>query len=423
MDSRPEPDRKPVVPREENTRSAQGRAGSMLAADAWLASPPAGSAVERWRTLAGACEEGGVQFHPDVLLDAGTGGEQPDLVFDLPGQDGEPGCVVLFSVRTFRAEPPLGVLLRKTLRGHALIGTRPLGGGSEDARSLVRAATEHLAARRSGFLWFESIDMESPLWRAILDPPPPARVLVASQDEPHWRIRFPENPATYLEQRLSSNMRRNLRVKQRDAQRKWGSELRLERFTEPEQVPSFLETAARVAAKTWQFRRLGRGVQDNDATRALLRRLAELRALRSYVLFCGDSPIAYAVGYQWNGFFDYNETGYDPEYSSSSPGELITWKMVDELATVDPVRVVDFGPGHHEFKARFGNENRPVACAYLVTGAMPGALIRLDRRAREVQASVRSRVKEAANRLGIWKRLRQKYRGSSGPPVKPPVSR
>jgi CelD/BcsL family acetyltransferase involved in cellulose biosynthesis len=392
----------PSVAPEEATTVA----GELLEAAAWLRPDAERRSIERWRSYVESSSRGGVQLHPDVLLEPGARKPELSLVFDDPGGDDRDGSLALFCAKAVRIpalRPPVPGIV---LRGHALLGGRLFGAESPEAnRGLVARATELLAAGGADFFLFEEVEMESCLWREIVAATRPARVLVVLENEPHWMARFPPDPAEYVSRHLPRNGRRSLR--------NWDkTDLRLVRFTRPDEVARFVEQAAAVSARTWQFRRLGRGVRNDPPERALYDRVARLGALRSYVLLHREQPIAYAAGYQWNGHYGGSLMGYDPAFAELSPGNLMVWKIIEDLTTVDPVRVLDFGSGRHDYKARLGNEETRVATAYLSARALPWLLLRSERARRAVLDGARGRAKRVATAVGVWKWFRRRYRGA-----------
>ena len=58
-------------------------------------------------------------------------------------------------------------------------------------------------------------------------------------------------------------------------------------------------------------------------------------------------------------------TTIDNTYMPLVPGTVLLYRILQDLAAQDVPQVVDFGPGRHEYKSRFGTESYPTATAYL----------------------------------------------------------
>jgi CelD/BcsL family acetyltransferase involved in cellulose biosynthesis len=151
--------------------------------------------------------------------------------------------------------------------------------------------------------------------------------------------------------RFSSKRRTNLT---RHVKR---GELRVWRAIEPSDVPEFLCAAATIAAKSWQ---------KHDSTlpaeapewRCFLASLASHNLLRGYVLYRGEAPYAYILGYQFADEFHYWRVGYDPAHASVSPGTVLLYHAIQDLIESGGPRRIEFGIGNFEYKRHFGNAQR-----------------------------------------------------------------
>ena len=132
----------------------------------------------------------------------------------------------------------------------------------------------------------------------------------------------------------------------------------LREFSAPADVPAFLEVARGIAQKTWQ-RAMGvdHFCPTVDWTKKLTD-LAERGVWRSFVLYCGDTPAAFGLGYQDRGVFHFRSTGFDSELASLSPGTVLMYMMLrDVLATRAPRRLC-FCFGDAAYKRNFSNARK-----------------------------------------------------------------
>jgi hypothetical protein len=390
-------------------------AGLLSDAAEWLASDSqAPGPVDRWRQYIEKSATGGICNHPSIVLDRTAFTDELSLIYEDRGRGDEAneGGLGLF-VRKTRRMPLLAPWPRPVaLKGHVLVDGRLVGQPSAGAGAdLIAEATRVLTSGTTDFFLFEDIDMTSGLWAALSSPPSPAKAVVVSEAEPLWLLRFPPRPADYWTEHHSSKARWRFRRKAKQLEALLGEELQLRRVREASEVPDFVDAAAKVSAVSWQGRRLGRGIDGSDRDRSVIGHAAELGALRSYLLGSASRPVAFAVCYQWQGHFAYVIPAYDPEFAEASPGTVLLYRILQDLAAEDVPQVVDFGPGRHEYKSRFGTESYPTATAYLAARGSVLGLLRLERQQQRWQARLHSSAHSLLGRVGVWKWLRRVYRG------------
>ncbi len=288
--------------------------------------------------------------------------------------------------------------LRWTLRGVRLVGNRLLGGQSVAAYvELLQAALEHVRRCRLQFLLLEDVDERSVLWRSLAElDDGSVCVFVPDPFQARLRIRLPRSADQYWS-RFPSRTRCGLRRKVRRAAS------RVQRVTEPDQVADFLRHAHRVSLHTWQTRQLGLRVKNDQRERLLLTALAELRALRSYLLWHDDQPVAFVVGTQFNGWYDYEEVGYDSRFAHLSPGQVLLVQMLDDLFEHDPPQWFDFGGGDAEYKRTFATDESRSGNVLLLPQGSTTTLATATWRCRQALGRAARRALAAA---GLWRKVR-----------------
>jgi len=108
-------------------------------------------------------------------------------------------------------------------------------------------------------------------------------------------------------------------------------------------------------SKSWQSS--VKGYHKRNTEHSIQERKEQARNgwLRSFILECNDTPIAFVIGTQFQGFFDYEETGYDPAHTRYSPGSVLTYLLIEQLFKENKPNIVYFGYGENVYKKVFGN--------------------------------------------------------------------
>ena len=342
-----------------------------------------------------------IDIHPAVVELAAGPGVQPIAYADR-ARDGALQALAVLAPHTIQP-------LRQSRLGWlgALRGLRLIGNGLAGRRDIatlsrfVDAATDLLGNGDAECIYFEDVDVGSPLWRALSEPRAGrARIAYPRPPQPRWRIRFPAPPDTYWHQ-FSSKTRNTMR---RAVKR---LEHTVEAVTEPAQVAHFLASAQRISARSWQGKRMGQRMENEPHQRAHLEALARLGALRSYVLHHQDAPAAFLYGWQWNGLYCYEETGYDLALAEKGPGKILLHRVLEDLIARDCPAVLDFGTGDADYKRRLGNDQ---------TSSGPILMLPLNARAWMYTAvhQLRDMADQGARQLlhitGLYQHARRLYR-------------
>ena len=285
------------------------------------------------------------------------------------------------------------------LQGYRLAGNRLIGDTSFQVQaSLLQAVRKHLEATRADFLIVEDIESEDPLVTVCRDPEVAMDAFRPAPPQTRHRINLPESVDGYWK-KFSSKSRNTLRRKVKQF-----GECRLERITTAEQLPGFLAAAQQVAKNSWQSDLLGLHIHNDDFELQLFTMLATQGSLRTYLLWKEDVPVSFCIGTQHNGVFDYEEVGYDREFSRKSPGLVMVVKMLEDLFAHAPPRVFDFGGGDAEYKRQFGNVSSESGHTWFLRPGVRSRLIVAYLSGRRILgASLRS----VLARTGLIDRVRQ----------------
>ncbi|MGE5610744.1 MAG: GNAT family N-acetyltransferase [Bacillota bacterium] len=363
-------------------------------------------AYRAWRDCVLNDPQASAYVHPDVILaDPHMAGESP-LVYVGGGPEiarkGFSSLAVL-AAKTVYIHALSGLPDLLSLRGYRVLDDRLVGDNTaESLDAFVQSMVELARSGQAECILFQDLDVESPLRNAILKAGQRRDVSVWAPTDPnsHWWIRFPDPPDRYWQQ-FSKKTRYNFRYRAK----------RLEHtvscIREPAQVAPFLEKAQSLSRNTWQYHRLKMAVNSDQESRQFWEQIASLGSMRSYLLEQNGQPLAYAIGLQWKGCFKFEKTGYDPAYAACSPGNVLLYRVLEDLIARDTPSLFDFGYGHSEYKEIFSNyQTQSGPLALVRRGLRPSTVITINRMHRWLGQNSRAVLRQ----LGVLRLLRRLYR-------------
>ena len=298
----------------------------------------------------------------------------------------------------------------KTFAGYRLAGnrflSRPTGDRIESddlQRQMLSACATFAREQQATYLLIEDLERHDPLFIAAESLTRDGfRLYCPSGIQERLTIEFPPKPDDYW-QKFSSKTRSTFRRKQK----KIGAS-RLVCVTEPVQVAEFLDAAHLISQRTWQSAQLGLRIHNNDVEAQLFTFLATQHALRSYLLYVDEKPIAFLIGTQFQGHFNYEEVGYDRDFADRSPGLVLLLHVLDDLLKNNPPRRFDFGGGEADYKRLFATSTSESGSVWLVPpGLRPQFWLGFLRACRLTDRLARACV----GKLGLTTLLRQLIRG------------
>jgi hypothetical protein len=243
----------------------------------------------------------------------------------------------------------------------------------------------HQDLQKNEVLFLHEIRQACPLYKAMMDPRSRLRQLY--HDVPYgplYQHRFIDFDGTYDDYvaGLGAKTRADLsRTRRRFIDRTAGKfETRC--FTTPEDVRTFVEDAAKVSAKTYQFNLLGAGLRDRQLLENQFAKAAKLSWFRSYVLYVDGAPVAFQVGYVYNKSFNAKDIGYDPAFAKLQAGIFLHTEIVSDLLSC-PGEVTgwDFGNLDTIHKRRLSSRSEASGFFYLIPRGPRGAAISLSMKA------------------------------------------
>jgi len=193
-------------------------------------------------------------------------------------------------------------------------------------------------------LWLNCIPADAPRWKALrraLD-----RANIASDQ--HSETPVGMIPVDEDWEKINRGVSKKHRAKMARCGRRLAErgQVRLEVISQPNglELDRWLRTAFEIEDRSWK----------GDAGTSVLRQpgmfeyfLGEARQLAAWghlelaFLFCGDIPIAFSYGYAAKGISHWHKIGYDPEYASCTPGQLLQCRLLEHYCAQEDRRAVD----------------------------------------------------------------------------------
>jgi hypothetical protein len=250
----------------------------------------------------------------------------------------------------------------------ALFGTDIPVAVGEDRTScyelVFRALSEH--SHRYDLILLDHVDVAGPLYefcrRAFSHSGDFKKFPASSESDMVYQIRLGAGFDEYMARRTPKS-RRSIRYRTRKLLSMLHA--RVERVTESDQVPAFLSRLDEIYRDTWQGKFYGARSRMTEEEHRFLFTVAQHGWLRSYILASDTGPLAFVVGFQYNGTFHYHETGYSQKRAELGAGSVLTHLLIEDLFLENPPHTLDFGHGKHAYKRSFGNSNYVVASSYL----------------------------------------------------------
>lgn len=319
--------------------------------------------------LAGGSHADGVIEHDVEWLLARC--DQPDKAV-LVLSDGHGRTVPVFShdgeIGYNLGEIELG---SKAVRRYVLIGHYP-DLSVDDWEAIFRVLERHLGRNAAvyllGVVWDEGLHLAT---RSAAV----RKMFWVSQHGKTYSRRFCDirgGHEAYL-QRLTARHRKVLRRSLRRFQHHFQRSASFHVYSELGAVKEFIERVEPVSARTYQARLLGLHINRSGHIGAQMIEGARRGLVRCYLLAIDDRPIAWRVGFVYEGTFFSHYVGYDPDFAKWHPGAVTHLYSLRDLANAsNGVRTVDLLYGDNEFKRKVATTSRREANFYLIPKTASG---------------------------------------------------
>lgn len=327
------------------------------------------SALHIWQSAFLSDPKANLLQHPDFVcsqvLHSNELGKRPLMILVAESDSGQRRLAIL-PPRDVDSRVLFGYLPNTDFRGYRLAGGRFFGDGDTELDNLLlKALPEVLDCYSTDLLLIEDLEDTQPLWSfSRFDGGKIKRFLPATAQKKH-RIEVTND---YLEEfwaNFSSKRRREFKRVLKKSEH-----FRVVRVTEPEQVKTFLEHAHQISLNSWQANVFGVRVRNDAAEHSLFSCLARLGYLRCYLMYDDEQPVAFEVGYQFQGYMYGVEVGFDTQFGNQSPGNVLMYRELEDLLEHDRPDWYDFGIGDAPYKQRFSNRVTSSADVWLVRGSL-----------------------------------------------------
>ena len=152
---------------------------------------------------------------------------------------------------------------------------------------------------------------------------------------------------------MSSKTRSSLTRKVRNYKSFCGGEIRWQVYRSPDELTTYFDLVRDLSNKTYQQRLFDSGLQDTAEFRSQAMDLAGRDAVRAFLLFHGEKPVAYLYTPAPDGFLVYDYLGYDPEYARHSPGTVLQYLALEMLYAEGRFPLYYWGYGYSQTKKIF----------------------------------------------------------------------
>lgn len=213
----------------------------------------------------------------------------------------------------------------------------------------------------------------------------------------HWLVDLEANDFDATMARHSSRHRSNLRRLDRRLEHSMDGDLRLVEHDDASTLDAMLADVRAVAGHTYQSR-LGVGIEHNRGLEARLRLEATNGRLRCFVLHGAGAPIAYQLGFEHDGTYHCEGTGYVADEARHRPGTVLFIRVLQRLCERG-LRRIDFGFGDAEYKRLYGTRSHLESTIHVYAPGVRNAL-----------ACAIDRTVQRLDRLTSVQALRQRVR-------------
>lgn len=390
-----------------------GAAGLPATAEGWeRVSGPAVSALrDRIRELVDGSPERQMEHDP-VWLEGLTGIPSQSVAFFVLRREGRVVGYAPFVVYPTVMALELGGirLAKRRVTRWVLAGEPVLDGGlaappAEVVAELFRAVRSQVAP--GDMVFWAAVPAEGELACLIHGPSLLRRDYhVVAHGAPYQRRRIllqgGGDYEAYLKS-LRASTRRSLKRARRHFLARAGEDFSVRCFEGTDEVELFLQHATEVSKKTYQWHLLGQGMRDTESRAVKYSVAAANGWFRSYVLYAGSEPIAFASGYLHGRMYFGHELGCDADWRDSNAGIFLATEILqDVFGGASGAEGFDFLYGDSPLKSRLANTGRTERHFCLFPRGLRGALMAYPLRTVNWLSSAASRTLQ---RLRIKDRL------------------
>ena len=206
---------------------------------------------------------------------------------------------------------------------------------------------------------------------------------------------------------FSGKTRSSLRRKLRKFADASGGTIDFREYRTPDQIAKFFPLARKVSAKSYQERLLGTGLPADRAFLASALESAAGNGVRAYLLFLAGEPVSYLYCPVEQGTVQYDRLGYDPQWSSLSPGTVLQLLALQALFSEKRFANFDFTEGEGQHKELFSTQSCLCADVYVLSRRLRPVLLA---RAHHAADNLSLAAGKLLDQLNLRSRLRKLVR-------------
>jgi hypothetical protein len=221
------------------------------------------------------------------------------------------------------------------------------------AKEAVAALRSYMHEHRVDAINFTAVRITSPFYQVLHTTVPFLLRADVFEKNIHWFISLTTSFDDFMK-RLNAKHRSFARKGERRLAELTQKEISMKKFSSIEQVNELCSIAEKIASRTY-LRGIGVGFSNTPEMNARLVLGAKKNWLKGYVLYTGDEPCSFWIGSLYKNIFHLENTGYIPELRTSSPGQILFLKMVEDLIDEGHATGIDPGFGDADYKKRFGD--------------------------------------------------------------------
>jgi hypothetical protein len=356
---------------------------------------------------------------PEYLA-AGFEGDDPGVVIAYRGD--RPVAYASYVVRRLAWRPRLGPVILgglpcRQLRLFAYAAT-------PDAPAAVVGEMFGVLLQRRAWdvLHISELPVHNPMAEYLLRLPSGRRRSVVARTFDTYQVRICNTFDTYLKENFTKKTRYNLNREVRLFEQAVEGRAAFRVYASPDDAGEFLDTAVRVAHRSKRARLL-----PPIGPAAKLAHLAGRGRFRGFILFVGDTPVAFCEATLRWGEPYVEVVAHDQRFSQLSPGKVLLYRMLQDLHASRIVEHLNLGRATPEYRRVFATSSRRVLDVDLYASRPYAQMLRgvagladtANHLGRAVVRPCLSHVRRAigaAARLGL-RRLRQ---GSASIETEPP---
>jgi CelD/BcsL family acetyltransferase involved in cellulose biosynthesis len=277
-----------------------------------------------------------------------------------------------------------------------------LGAETDAERRLALDALRRpLAEGEADVVVLPQLDVDGPLWKLASATGSRLTTDATQPRNAHWSVAIPSSMEEFLNAR-SKSTRKSTKYYDRRMDREH-PDARVRRFDDENEVGELCADMERVAATTYQ-RQLGAGFAGDRLERALMALGMRRGWFRAWVLYFGDTPVAFWQGFAYLGVYATGCPGFDPEYTKDRVGAYLAVRMIEDLCGSEDVHSLDWGHGDADYKRQLGDARREEGEVHFFAPTLRGTRVRLVRAAAAAATRLAKRALDRSGRVTEVKR-------------------